>query len=272
MARAHLTDVTVRALKAEGVFWDDQLPGFGLRIGKNRKTWLVVRGKARTKIVIGHYPQLSLRAAREAAKNVLWAPPSESRVGIRFGDAVAKFVEDNYRTKRLRTQKEVKRLITKHFGLLDSYDLLEVTDSHIQRELSKLRDTPSEQLHAFRAARAFFRWAARPPRRYLIHSPLQGYEAPSHDKKRERVLTDIELRKVWLAATGNFGTIVRLLILTGARRMEIASMRFDWLEGDLLTIPGLSRKNGVPSHAATWTPSSLAATGAGQRLCLSRQI
>ncbi len=66
-------------------------------------------------------------------------------------------------------------------------------------------------------------------------------------KPRARVLSDAELRTVWNAAgDGDFGHIVKLLILTGARRQEIGSAK--WVEIDfdtgVLTIPADRAKNG----------------------------
>jgi integrase len=52
--------------------------------------------------------------------------------------------------------------------------------------------------------------------------------------KRDRVLSDAELRAVWLEAKdygGDFGAIVRLLILIGARREEVGGVL--WNEIDL---------------------------------------
>jgi integrase len=62
----------------------------------------------------------------------------------------------------------------------------------------------------------------RPPRRYLTVSPLEGVQI-AKSKKRKRILTDDELRKIWFATfemEGNFSAIVRLLILMGQRRGE----------------------------------------------------
>jgi integrase len=63
---------------------------------------------------------------------------------------------------------------------------------------------------------------------------------------RERVLNDDELAAVWRAAgDGQYGAIVRLLMLTGARRDEIASLY--WSEIDLdattITLPPARTKN-----------------------------
>jgi len=63
---------------------------------------------------------------------------------------------------------------------------------------------------------------------------------------RTRVLSDDELRAIWQAAEtmGTFGTIVRLLILTGQRKMEIGSLRWSWIAKDAITLPGDVTKNG----------------------------
>jgi integrase len=52
-------------------------------------------------------------------------------------------------------------------------------------------------------------------------------------KARDRVLTDDELRKIWKAAGDAaypFGSLVQLLLLTGARKSEVAGMRWDEID------------------------------------------
>lgn len=64
---------------------------------------------------------------------------------------------------------------------------------------------------------------------------------------RDRVLTDRELAAVWhAAATGSYGHLVRLLILTGQRREEAAGIAWPELSEDrtLWTIPAARTKNG----------------------------
>jgi integrase len=41
-----------------------------------------------------------------------------------------------------------------------------------------------------------------------------------------------------------FGTIVRLLLLTGCRRSEIGAMEWAWINDDSITVPGEHTKNG----------------------------
>ncbi len=58
--------ISLQSLK-EGLYLDERTPAFGIRIGKNRKTWLVLKEPNRTKVRLGHYPALSLADARKKA-------------------------------------------------------------------------------------------------------------------------------------------------------------------------------------------------------------
>jgi hypothetical protein len=64
MPVAHLTDVTVSRLRTPGTYFDETTPAFGIRVGKNRKTWIIIRGTERVRTRIGHYPAQSLAEAR----------------------------------------------------------------------------------------------------------------------------------------------------------------------------------------------------------------
>ncbi|MGA8583656.1 MAG: Arm DNA-binding domain-containing protein [Roseiarcus sp.] len=61
-----LTDLSVRNLP-EGLHLDARLSSFGIRVGKRRKTWIVIKGKNRTKVSLGQYPAMSLADARKRA-------------------------------------------------------------------------------------------------------------------------------------------------------------------------------------------------------------
>jgi integrase len=78
----------------------------------------------------------------------------------------------------------------------------------------------------------------------------------SRQKKRQHILSDAELRAVWLATANPldpFATLVRLLILTGQRRGEVAGIRRTELRLDgaepLWTIPTSRTKNGTREGA-----------------------
>jgi hypothetical protein len=47
MPTLHFTDLAVSRLNSAGTYYDVSTPAFGIRVGKNRKTWFVIRGKER---------------------------------------------------------------------------------------------------------------------------------------------------------------------------------------------------------------------------------
>ena len=247
MAKAHLTEITVRALKGSAknpTTWDSTTPGFGIRCGLRTKTWTVMRGRTRERLSIGSYPDLSVAEARAEAKRLLSTAPEPKIVSLTFEDARDRFIEENYRDAKSRTKAEAERLLKKHFKGLDHRQLHSIDDADVKRELDKLSDTPSEQLHVFRTARCFFRWCVRPPRRYIKHSPMEGYEPPSSDKRGTRILSDDELKAVWKAAQTPPHAIIRLLILWGTRNTETIVTERKWASDAVLTIPGEFTKNG----------------------------
>ncbi len=238
--RLHLTDLTVRGLKEQGYYWDTQLPAFGIRVGKTRKSWTVVHGRGRDRVTLGQYPAMSLADARLAAKRLLIEPPVR-HAAITFPDARSAFIETHYRDKGARTKAEAKRLLEKHFRF--DGPLTGLTDSMIGSALDAIAKE-SERLHAFRALRTMLRWATRPPRRYLTHSPMEGYAPPSKEKVGDRVLSDDEIAALWRATAdlSIFSRITRLLLLTGARRSMIGGLRHEWITPDGILFPPTAMK------------------------------
>lgn len=95
--------------------------------------------------------------------------------------------------------------------------------------------------------RLLFKWARL--RKIIDASPAEYLSRPGAEESRERVLGDDELVRIWNSAGDtNFGRIVRLLILTGQRRGEVAGMC--WSELDiaqrLWKLPADRTKNGRP--------------------------
>jgi integrase len=256
MPTLHLTDVAVRSLKGSGAYvtyWDDATPAFGVRVGKRTKTWTVMRGAARERVSFGAYPDMSLAEARAEAKRLLCAEAGPRAVAIKFAAAREQFLDENYKGKSPRTRYQVGRALKRHFKGFEGKDLGDIGDADIDAAFRKIAHTPSEQLHAFRYLRTFFRWCTRPPRRYLRHSPMEGFQPPSADRRRQRFLSDDEIVAVWNAVQTPQEACVRLILLWGTRRGETAALERSWRARDVLTIPGEHTKNGRP-HAIPICP------------------
>jgi len=95
--------------------------------------------------------------------------------------------------------------------------------------------------------RAAFAWAVK--RGAVRVNPFAALPIDKSIAKRERVLSDQEISEIWRAAgdaASPYGTIIRLLMLTGQRRGEVACMAWGELSDDLATwtLPGERTKNG----------------------------
>jgi len=246
-----LTDLAIRALKPSQRrvdYWDLKTHAFGVRVGQHTKTFIVKLRNSR--VTIGAYPDLSLADARRKAHAVKSEDTPLEASKVTFHYAYEKFKEAHCSRKKARTQHDYKRILEKHFlPELGTTRLTKITSSRLAQITDKLLPTPSEHAHALAVARTFFRWCVRPPHRYISNSPLEGLRL-TIAKSRKRVLTDVELVKVWNAAALQgypHGTVVQLLILTGQRRGEVAALRETWIDATerTITLPDRATKNGL---------------------------
>ncbi|MFO1520463.1 MAG: integrase arm-type DNA-binding domain-containing protein [Kiritimatiellia bacterium] len=229
-----------------------------------------VGGKPK-KLTLGAYPLLGLSAAREAARQ---AADSVER----GQDPAAGKRQAREEAPKLTVAAQVAEYHKRHLsglrsgtGALRVLQLSAVAEwddrpvtSITKREVVALIDDvhdergPAAANMALARVRSFFNWLV--DRDVIPTSPAARVRMPASLESRTRVLDDEELRLVWLAAeslTEPFGAFIRMLILTGQRRSEVAGMTNADREGDLWTIPGESTKNGKP-HLVPFSPEALA--------------
>ncbi len=265
MAKKRLTAAAVEKLKApEGKgaeIFDAAFPGLSLRITpKGVKSFSLmtrVVGKQR-RFSLGRWPQTGLKEARQRAEDLLEEiaiggdPGSERRSGAApvndFAAVVEQWLElDQKKNKSYRDTKSLfeKRINPKFHGKT----IQEIT----KRDINDLLDpiyakgtvTAARRIHS--ALHRLFTWASG---RGVLQINVMA-NLPKHGKEnpRDRVLSDDELARVWHASFlmgYPFGSIIRLLILTGARRREISMMtwpEFDEANNRIL-IDGSRIKNG----------------------------
>jgi integrase len=215
--------------------------------------WLHGKGFKKT---LGSYPALSLAQARDSAREDLLLVKRKinplakqhadpGTVASLVDEFLEKHVQRNCRPKSI---KETTRLLTdkvlprwKHTAAKDiaRRDVIDFLDG--------LVDTPATANRTLAAVRRMFSWAVE--RDLLAVSPCAGVKPPGKEIARDRALDDRELAAVWKAASKidwPFGPFIQMLVLTGQRRNEVASMC--WSEIDLKaktwTIPKEKAKNG----------------------------
>lgn len=275
MPTTNLTAASVDRLKppssGQAEYYDRRLPSFGLRLSYHgTKSWFVMTrldGKL-IRVTLGRHPALSLADAREEARRTttLAAAGKDPRL-IRsaarqkkqeerrntFGSCVEEFLAKHVE-RRLRpsTQREYRRILKgsdtrawrdRPIGQIGKRDVLDVI------EAMDVRGSPGASKRALVYLRKFFNWCGE--RDIITIVPTDRIRSPHPEVKRDRVLTEHELSYLLRALEAEesvFGPLVRLLLLTGQRRAEVAGML--WCElrdinGDnpLWEIPGKRTKN-----------------------------
>jgi integrase len=103
-------------------------------------------------------------------------------------------------------------------------------------------------------------------------SPAVAIDKPAKEIRRDRVLTDDEIKAFWAGLdkavmTEDLRTALRLCLVTAQRRAEVAGMRRSEIDGDWWTIPKERTKNGK-AHRVPLSPlaKSLIAQAGGDDL------
>lgn len=226
-------------------------------IGQHGRPWTVDQARTEARRLLAQVDlaadpfadRLAERVARQAAVAQLEAETVAAEAHRR--DTVRAIAERfiSLKASKNRTATETARLLRhgpiaewgdRHIGDVRRVDVADLIDTIALRSPAVARAT-------FAAVRPFFTWCLE--RDLIARSPCEGLRAPPRPKARERVLTDVELRVAWQGAerlSGTFGQIVKLLILTGQRRGEVAGLL--WSELDLPAriwrMPGDRTKNG----------------------------
>ena len=256
MPKLLLTDIVASTAKPvagkQVSLWDIGTKGFGLRINpQGTKTWQVMVGNERKRITIGHYPKMSLKQARKLALTAIGngeALPKESTDLTPFpaSAAVKQFIELHHANSRPSWRYEQERLLNRHFlSRHADRPLDKFSPSHILAITDGLAQFPSEQFHAHKAMKSFFKWAVG--RQLIPTSPVANLPTPGKVNDRDRLLSDAELVRIYNAAADlayPFGHIVLICIHTGLRRGEVGALKWSYITPEFITIPKEITKNG----------------------------
>jgi integrase len=263
--------------KSDALFFDDDVPGFGLRIrAGGKKTWIVQYrvGKQQRRVTLGTTSALDPEKARKAARErlaqvTLGGDPQSDKIkarasaAITFGSLVNTYLQFKEASVRESTYAETKRYLSEHWKTLHKVAIHEIRRRDIAVRLTEIskESGPIAAARARVALSGMFTWAVREG--IVDANPVIGTNKPAEPKSRDRVLTDTELAEVWAACPDNdYGRIVKLLLLTGGRREEIGGLT--WQEINIgraeLNLPANRTKNARP-HIIPLSPLALSIIG-----------
>jgi integrase len=253
-----LTDKTLRGLKAESTavdYWDEMLPGFGVRVGttgtKSFFAGVYVNGKYR-RITLGRYDILSLVDARTKAKAIM----ADAHGGIgpelrkkrdekgTFGAVAQAFMQDY--AKDHRTRKEYQRKIDVELAAWHDRQIADIRRADIKELVRvKARTAPIAANRLLSIISKIFNWAVK--EELVESSPAIQIDRPGKETERERSLSAEEIKLVWAALDKlnyPWGPIYKFLLVTGQRRGEVAGMRWSEINGEGWKLPGERAKKG----------------------------
>lgn len=253
--------------------WDTQERGLGIRItAAGHRAWVlryVVQGRER-RLTLGDHPDLSLTAAREMARErkgevIKGADPlarkQAAKDALTLGRVVELYVARHVTTtQKARTQIETRRALEMHWRPLHRLPLAMISRAEVAARLAELAagSGPVAANRARAQLSALYRWAIGQGMAEI--NPVAGTIKPGAEAPRDRVLTAEELRAIWRACgDDDHGRIVRLLMLTGQRREEVAGMTWREVDRDgaVWRLPAQRTKNGKP-HEVPLSDQALA--------------
>lgn len=253
MAKTVLTDMTIRTLPppatGQSEIWDHRVPGFGIRVSAagTKSFVLVYRFDGRQRrLTLGRYPTLSLTDARKLASQALrqvslGVDPSEAEITDRVaaaprlravGATVDEYIE-KYAKPKNKDWRTTRDILQREFvAIWGERALNSISRDDVMRVIDDVvaRTSAATGHNRFVYARHFFNWCVG--RGYLDVSPMAKLNPPPKARDRDRVLSDNELSRIFVAARKMeypYGAIIMLLILTAQRKSEVAGIRWSEL-------------------------------------------
>lgn len=273
MATTRINKTTVDAAQPgekDVLLWDDRLPGFGCKVTPTGSRVFVYqyrlggRGSPVRRYTIGKHGVLTTDQARRHAKMLalkvsqgtdpqrVKVETARIAVDLAFKPYVERFHDDYLRKEWPSSHQEAHSLLKRYaVPVLGRKPLPDISRKDITSVLAGVKEKVATPRLLFAILRKMMRWAVN--QGDIDRSPMEGMDGPAGAPSRDRVLDDGELTLVWKASEElgyPFGPLVRMLLLTGARREEIAAL--EWSELDqgsrVWALPPGRSKNGVAAR------------------------
>jgi hypothetical protein len=179
-----LTDLTIRALpipeKGQRVYYEPT--GLRIRVSQGgSKTFVTQLGSKRKRVSIGKYPQISLSEARKELLRlqIQVDDAPQKNTPQRLSETLTAYLNDCEAKNKPATILEYRRMLS----LLPNKPLPEITRA----------DLPNPTAHRIMACRIFFNWCIK--QQLVDRNPFN--HIPTKIGKRDRVLSDNELKVIW---------------------------------------------------------------------------
>jgi integrase len=252
------------------VLWDTDVKGFGCRRHNTEGRHYLLRyrfnGRQTFRKIGRHGSPFTPEMARTEALRLLGLivsgtnPNVVDRQGDTFAQELSRYLDSKRTALKPRAYANTEHHLRKQAQPLHALALADIDRRTIAQLLSAIERGagPTARNRLRSSLSAFFAWLIREG----LHdtNPVQGTGKASEGPSRDRVLTQAELVAIWRAlAQDDASDIIRLLLLTGQRRNEIAGLRWSEIDWDraMLVLPPERTKNKL-RHELPLAPIALA--------------
>ena len=232
----------------DAVFWDRELPGFGLRVYPSGAKVYVVQtrcaGRSKRATVGRHGDVSPDQARKEAARIIARIKAGEEPIPVapKADPTMAELAE---RYQREHVAMRCRPATAAHYGImlakhivpaLGKLKVAEVERKHILAFHYELREKPTVANRALEMLVKMFNlaeaWNLRPPgknpcrfvRRYKVQPQHERFLTPEELGRLGRALDAAPAERL---ASRHGAAAIRLLVLTGCRRNEILGLRWE---------------------------------------------
>jgi integrase len=260
------------------IFYDDEVKGFGVRVTAAGARSFILNyrvGKRERRHTIGSFPDWSVKAARDFAKDLKVkvdmggdpvAEKKAARDAVTVGELCDEFIAEHLPSKRPATARDYRQIIDTYIRpSLKHRPVSEITYNDavaIHRKVTKAgKGTTANRTIAIMSV--MFNEAVKLG--WATANPTKGVDK-NDEVKRERFLDGAELDRLLDALDGladrEAANIFRLILLTGARKTEVLAATWDMFDlGDATWTK--------PSHHTKQKKTSKIPLSAPARLLLS---
>ncbi|MDU8944694.1 tyrosine-type recombinase/integrase [Ovoidimarina sediminis] len=228
-------------------YWDTEIKGFVLFVGKRSKTWYYQRdvGGRTQRALIGRYPVITAATARQTALGFALEWGRGAGKAIQIGaPTLAKAMEAYLARPRLRSEAHrlsVRQQFELHLKEWLNLPLDEITKSMVVSKHQSMADRPSAANHALKYFRTVWNHARRTAD--LPECPtlaIEWYEEPPNGS----IIEDLLDWRQTIDALPNpiHASFYELLLFTGFRKTEALTLEWKHVHEDRIHLP--MTKNG----------------------------